>query len=168
MRRSRSLIGSTLVVAVLVLVTAGGGVLVALGNFASANRTVLAVRDRQVALERVLSVMRDAETGQRGFLLTQREEYLEPYTAALDEIEPLLARLARLAEGDPQQQALGELQAQVAQPWGGAIRLVALTGWGQASDRVRALEAGFDEHWVKPVDGTLAVEFARSRSPRDQ
>ena len=33
----------------------------------------------------------------------------------------------------------------------GAILLVAVTGYGQAADRVRAREAGFDEHVVKPV-----------------
>lgn len=32
------------------------------------------------------------------------------------------------------------------------LRLVALTGWGQASDRARALAAGFDVHFTKPVD----------------
>jgi CheY-like chemotaxis protein len=32
------------------------------------------------------------------------------------------------------------------------ICLVAVTGYGQASDRERALQAGFDEHLVKPVD----------------
>jgi PAS domain S-box-containing protein len=106
MRRSRSLIGLTLVTAMVVLVTAGSGVLYALGNLTDANRTVLAVRDRQLALEHVLAVMRDAETGQRGFLLTQRELYLQPYTAALDEIEPLLARLMDLTEGDPPQQRM--------------------------------------------------------------
>ncbi|HEX6199225.1 MAG TPA: hybrid sensor histidine kinase/response regulator [Thermoanaerobaculia bacterium] len=31
-------------------------------------------------------------------------------------------------------------------------RLVALTGFGQPDDRRRALEAGFDEHLIKPVD----------------
>lgn len=31
------------------------------------------------------------------------------------------------------------------------IVLVALTGWGQASDRERASHAGFDHHLVKPV-----------------
>jgi signal transduction histidine kinase/ActR/RegA family two-component response regulator len=31
-------------------------------------------------------------------------------------------------------------------------RIVALTGYGQPQDRARALEAGFDEHFVKPVD----------------
>ena len=30
--------------------------------------------------------------------------------------------------------------------------MVALTGFGQESDRLRALAAGFDEHLVKPVD----------------
>jgi CheY-like chemotaxis protein len=34
----------------------------------------------------------------------------------------------------------------------GGMRLIALTGWGQAEDRERAAEAGFDDHWVKPVD----------------
>ncbi len=32
------------------------------------------------------------------------------------------------------------------------IVLVALTGYGQATDRARALEAGFDHHLVKPAD----------------
>jgi two-component system, sensor histidine kinase len=35
---------------------------------------------------------------------------------------------------------------------GSRIRLVALTGYGQAEDRRRALEAGFDAHLVKPVE----------------
>ena len=30
--------------------------------------------------------------------------------------------------------------------------LVALTGWGQEDDRRRSREAGFDHHFVKPVD----------------
>lgn len=33
-----------------------------------------------------------------------------------------------------------------------AIHLIALTGYGQSTDRQTALEAGFDEHIVKPVD----------------
>jgi CheY-like chemotaxis protein len=37
-------------------------------------------------------------------------------------------------------------------PWGNEVKLVALTGWGQDSDRIRSQEAGFDWHLVKPVD----------------
>jgi CheY-like chemotaxis protein len=39
-----------------------------------------------------------------------------------------------------------------AQEWGKGITLVALTGWGQESDRRRSQEAGFDAHLVKPLD----------------
>jgi signal transduction histidine kinase len=39
-----------------------------------------------------------------------------------------------------------------AQPWGHEPRLVALTGWGQENDRKRSREAGFDAHWVKPLE----------------
>jgi CheY-like chemotaxis protein len=30
--------------------------------------------------------------------------------------------------------------------------LIALTGWGQETDRQRSQETGFDHHLVKPVD----------------
>ncbi len=33
-----------------------------------------------------------------------------------------------------------------------SVRIIALTGYGQASDRERSREAGFDAHLVKPVD----------------
>jgi two-component system CheB/CheR fusion protein len=36
--------------------------------------------------------------------------------------------------------------------WGKALRLIALTGWGQESDKRRAAMAGFDHHLTKPVD----------------
>jgi PAS domain S-box-containing protein len=35
---------------------------------------------------------------------------------------------------------------------GSATLLIALTGWGQAEDKRRAAEAGFDHHLTKPVD----------------
>jgi CheY-like chemotaxis protein len=35
---------------------------------------------------------------------------------------------------------------------GGAVLIVAITGWGQEQDRQRAREAGFDHHFTKPVD----------------
>jgi signal transduction histidine kinase/DNA-binding response OmpR family regulator len=42
------------------------------------------------------------------------------------------------------------LRAQMTGPQ--RTRLIALTGYGQPDDRRRALEAGFDDHLVKPVD----------------
>ena len=37
------------------------------------------------------------------------------------------------------------------EPWARAIPIIAITGWGQADDRQRSKEAGFDGHLVKPV-----------------
>jgi two-component system, sensor histidine kinase len=45
-----------------------------------------------------------------------------------------------------------ELARQVRVLVGDTLRLVALTGYGSERDRKAALEAGFDEHLVKPVD----------------
>jgi PAS domain S-box-containing protein len=46
-----------------------------------------------------------------------------------------------------------ELAAQIrARPGGGAIHLLALTGYGQAADCDRSERAGFNAHLVKPVD----------------
>jgi CheY-like chemotaxis protein len=56
-----------------------------------------------------------------------------------------------------------------AEPWGAAIVLVALTGWGQPDDRQKSREAGFDEHLVKPapietLEKVLAAAAARAQS----
>jgi signal transduction histidine kinase len=37
-------------------------------------------------------------------------------------------------------------------PWGGRTKIVAVTGWGQNSDRQKTADAGFDGHLVKPVE----------------
>ncbi|MFO0589023.1 MAG: ATP-binding protein [Polyangiaceae bacterium] len=40
-------------------------------------------------------------------------------------------------------------------------RLVAITGYGQESDRERSRQAGFDAHLVKPVDLSVVIDIAR-------
>jgi CheY-like chemotaxis protein len=42
---------------------------------------------------------------------------------------------------------------------GHSITLVALTGWGKATDRDEALAAGFDHHWVKPIEPAKALDL---------
>jgi CheY-like chemotaxis protein len=48
----------------------------------------------------------------------------------------------------------------------GDLRLIALSGYGQAEDRRRTLEAGFDLHLVKPVDPTRLSAAIASLEPR--
>ena len=51
--------------------------------------------------------------------------------------------------------------------WGNSILLIAVTGWGQAEDRRRSHEAGFDHHMVKPVDpATLMKLLAKSQEAK--
>lgn len=38
------------------------------------------------------------------------------------------------------------------EPWGQDVYLIAVTGWGQKEDKVRAITSGFDHHLTKPVD----------------
>ncbi|MGM3388082.1 response regulator [Stutzerimonas stutzeri] len=38
------------------------------------------------------------------------------------------------------------------------VRLIAITGWGQPSDKENAVAAGFDVHMTKPVDIALLIE----------
>lgn len=50
--------------------------------------------------------------------------------------------------------------------FGQQARKIAVTGYGQAEDRQRALNAGFDEHLVKPV-GVQAIERSIARPLRN-
>jgi CheY-like chemotaxis protein/two-component sensor histidine kinase len=53
-------------------------------------------------------------------------------------------------------------------PGGENLVLVAMTGFGQAEDRRRSREAGFDIHLVKPVALDTLAEVLKSLAPRRQ
>ena len=48
------------------------------------------------------------------------------------------------------------------------VRLIAVTGYGQDSDRQRSQEAGFDHHLVKPVEAEKLEDLlaAMAKEPR--
>jgi signal transduction histidine kinase len=46
-----------------------------------------------------------------------------------------------------------------AESWGTDMQLVAVSGWGQTEDRKRAIEAGFDMHFVKPIGSDSLTEL---------
>jgi signal transduction histidine kinase/DNA-binding response OmpR family regulator/CHASE3 domain sensor protein len=68
--------------------------------------SALLVRSEETltALEDILSTVKDAETGQRGYLLTSNESYLAPYNAAVEQIGPRLEALRRVTIDNPAQQ----------------------------------------------------------------
>jgi PAS domain S-box-containing protein len=55
-------------------------------------------------LEDVLSTLKDAEIGERGYLITGRSDYLEPYLSARGQLSELMARLKHQVAGNFKQE----------------------------------------------------------------
>ncbi len=89
--------------------TAAFALLLTLGWLRADNRTrsrnVVNASFRQFALAETLgdfdAAIRDAESGQRGFLLTGERAYLLPYDAGQADVPRHLERLRAMTEGDP-------------------------------------------------------------------
>jgi two-component system CheB/CheR fusion protein len=90
--------------------------------------------------------------------------------ALIDEIRPAVAILD---VGLPEMDGFEVARRLRAKPAHAEMFLIALTGYGQATDRVASRDAGFDEHLVKPVDiekllGLLAdLKGARMAQPQE-
>jgi CheY-like chemotaxis protein len=72
--------------------------------------------------------------------------------AALQRVSAFAPQVVLLDIGLPDIDGYEVAQRLRALPGGTAMTLVALTGYGQAEDRERALASGFQTHMVKPVD----------------
>jgi PAS domain S-box-containing protein len=75
---------------------------------------VLRSNELLLALDDVLSLVKDAESGQRGYVITGRAEYLAPYRAAVASMQARMDALERLAREDPvQQRLMGDVRRRV-------------------------------------------------------
>jgi len=106
-------------------------------------RRVLIVDDNEDAaqslgmlLEQSGHEVRIAHDGRQAF---QAADDFRPHVAVLD-------------IGLPKLNGYELAQAIRSEPWGEQMVLVALTGWGQRDDKLKAREAGFNGHLTKPVD----------------
>jgi signal transduction histidine kinase len=113
-------------------------------------RRMLLVDDNQDALMSLANLLgldgHEVRTAKDGFQALEAAPEFQPEVAVLDIGMPGMDgyELARRIR---------------AQAWGRNILLVALTGWGQEGDRRRSKEAGFDSHWVKPLDIDLFTRY---------
>lgn len=90
---------------VFVFLLAVNGIVIRRGVAAQTDAHYWVEHTQQVLLElsRIDSLLTQAESGQRGFLYTNNEQYLAPYGRAIDEIESHLDRLAELTADNPMQ-----------------------------------------------------------------
>jgi signal transduction histidine kinase len=79
--------------------------------------------------------------------------------AALELAERCQPDVALLDIGMPRMDGYELARRIRAEPWGAQMQLVALTGWGQESDRKRSRDFGFDGHLTKPVDQHLLARL---------
>ena len=93
-------------------------------------------------LEAVLSTLKDAETGQRGYLLTGEPTYLEPYRDAVDRLPRQIADLRQLTLDNPPQ----------------TVRVLRLDQL--ASEQLAILRRGLDLFTLEP-DRARALATAR-------
>jgi signal transduction histidine kinase len=120
----------------------------------------------------LLEAVTSAETGQRGYLLTGRDSYLQPYTNAVAQVPGLLDRLDRSMQGDsrlPRWRAiirkkideLGQtVRLEQAGQHGEALALV-LTNQGRDDmAAIRAVAAGLSAS----QDQSVAAELHRSQA----
>jgi len=93
----------------------------------------------------------------------------ETGAAALALIDAVCPDIAILDVGLPEMNGYEVARRIRANPRHAGLCLIALTGYGQASDRMASREAGFDAHLVKPVHGeqllTLITEMRRGHRP---
>jgi len=84
---------------------------------------------------------------------------------ALDQVAKAVPDVVLLDIGLPGMSGLEVARHLRARPDGGRLRLYAMTGYGQESDRERSAAAGFDGHLVKPVQANelLALIDASAR-----
>ncbi|HEX4915633.1 MAG TPA: ATP-binding protein [Vicinamibacterales bacterium] len=79
--------------------------------------------------------------------------------AALDAAERFQPDAILLDLGMPRLSGYEVCERIRARPWGQSILMIAQTGWGQAQDRARTLEAGFDAHLTKPIDPDVVQQM---------
>ena len=155
--KSNSLLLLAFIISVAVLIGAGLLNHASLGLLTEARTDTAHSKETLGALESTVTTLLDAETGQRGYLLTGRQAYLEPYTAATSEVQSRLEALRLLTSGTTDSQGdlaelrtatqakLDELAETIRLNDAGehdtALRLVATGAGKQSMDRIRAIAA---------------------------
>jgi signal transduction histidine kinase len=86
--------------------------------------------------------------------------------AALESAERFRPQVALLDVGMPHLDGYEVARRIRASSWGREAWLIAVTGWGQAKDRAMAGEAGFDEHFTKPLDPAQLTRILQKASSR--
>jgi PAS domain S-box-containing protein len=162
---TRSLTAVGFVLALLVLVIGGVFGFVSVEQLVEDERLVAQSHQMILELETLLSTLKDAETGQRGYLLTQDETYLEPYAAAVAQVRKQIALLKSLSSQDSGRESqIDALEPKVAAKIDEFHRTVTLAKDG---DRTAALDVVLDNTGKALMDDIRQEVAALDRAEED-
>jgi signal transduction histidine kinase len=134
-----------LAVAIALMCFAGAAAVGALFRAADAEKSVNRTIEIREQARDLLTIMLNAETGIRGFLLSGDETFLEPYQNATRRVSETIARLTALTSDNPiQQQGLKAISKTTEQLMGFYGDLLVLTGQGKRDGAIEriTLETG--------------------------
>ena len=121
-----------------------------------ANRWIGHTRSVLGELEAASSALKDAETGQRGYLLTGQESYLAPYTAAGPEATRHVRALQSLTADNPAQQARVATLAKLTDTRLAVIaETIRLYRSGQRDAAVTLIESGSGKRAMDTIRSTV-------------
>lgn len=109
----------------LLLIISAVASFISIQNLLYSNQMANKAKDANLKLEEALSYLKDAETSQRGYLLTANPVFLEPYAGKLDSIMVLLKDVQELTRGNTQQERnMARLKNLVNQRWASLASLI--------------------------------------------
>lgn len=106
--KTRINLGLALLLLIVLLV--GGASYRSITDLLDTSKRLSRTQDILSRLQTLQQLLTDAETGQRGYLLTGQESYLQPYHEAIASYDQDLAALRVLLAGEPEQQQLDALK----------------------------------------------------------
>lgn len=128
------------------------------GRVADTQKTLLEISELRASVI-------DAETGQRGYILTGLESYLAPYTQASDRLDDQLAGLRARFDGSPERAAaLDHVSTLVARKKQEMSRTIELRRSGDIGPALHVIDSGEGLHAMNALRGALLALEQRELS----
>jgi CHASE3 domain sensor protein/uncharacterized protein YukE len=143
--------------AFLLLLGIGGVAYRSISLLTNTSHTVTHTHEVLERIAGVMSLLKDAETGQRGYVITSEESYLEPYNGAVEGLPKLIQELRELTADSPnQQKRIDEAEPLIAEKLAELKKTVELRRAGSFEDTAKVIRTGVGKKYMDDVRVVLS------------